>query len=76
MIERSSDEQLGYLEGQRTAQSNIYLKGQQLTNVAGLRMHEAAHLLDLSRRSYLKGFRRGYFDELNGLAHPLPEEER
>jgi len=75
-MRKCRDETVGYQDGQRTVHLNKYLKGEGLRMVALHRIQEMSHLLLLNKRHYTRGFIQGYFDELNGLAHPLPEEER
>ncbi len=73
-VTETIDGLLGYNDGQRSARVNPYLSGPGLRNVGIHRLHDTARLLTLDRRQFLRGFRHGYFDELNGLAGPLPEE--
>jgi hypothetical protein len=72
--EVSRDEPLGYQDGQRTAKANPYLSGRGLKTVGHRRQEDASRALNLNKRLFLKGFKRGYRDELAGTAQPLPEE--
>ena len=71
-----TDEILGYRDGQRMAHMNPYLRGEGLRNVGLHRLREASRLLTLNEKLFIKGFKQGYQDELDGTAHPLPEEGR
>jgi len=72
--EQTIDNLLGYHDGQRTARTNPHLDGRPLRNVGLHRLEDCRRAMNLDARRFLKGFRQGYIDELNGTAPSLPEE--
>jgi len=78
-LAETDDSVFGYLAGQRTCRSNAFLTRQAVSLAAHQCWLRSTHVVLLNRNQYVDGFRRGYVDELNGLAQPLPflrERER
>jgi len=72
-VRMTVDENIGYLGGQRLAHERPYLLVPALDTYANLSWH-AMRRSRFDRAQYRSGFHEGYFDELAGLAQPLPPE--
>lgn len=72
-VRMAIDEGLGYIGGQRLAHERPYLMVPALDTYANASWF-AMRRTRLDRAQYRTGFHEGYFDELNGTAHPLPPE--
>lgn len=66
---------IGYGAGQRTCDTNAYLTPDAVVNVAVRRYLDMCGSINLSLRRFKAGFRRGYIDQRNGTAHPLPPND-
>jgi hypothetical protein len=75
-IGQTDDYSFGYCAGQRYAHANAYLRGDALTRVAHRLWLRVSHTVNLTWMEYVRGFRQGYTDELNGTAHPLPRTDQ
>jgi len=67
---------VGYLSGQRTAGANAFLVPPIVQYNARLKWLAYARSINLVRTEFLDGFYDGYFDELHGLATPLPTNKQ
>ena len=72
-LAETDDSVFGYLAGQRTCHANAFLTKQAVSLAAYQCWLRSSHTVNLNRTEYLQGFKRGYTDELNGTAHPLPQ---
>jgi hypothetical protein len=69
------DYNIGYREGQKTAQEDPYLTKEMLVNVATRRHVEINKHLIVDWKTFLAGMKQGFHDEKEGLAHPLKGEQ-
>ena len=70
-VRMSLDESLGYIGGQRLAHERPYLLMPALDTYTSASWH-AMRRSHFDRGEYRTGFVAGFFDELAGLAQPLP----
>ncbi len=73
-VRMTFDEGIGYLGGQRLAHERSYLLVPALDTYANLSWH-VMRRSRYDRGEYRQGFIAGFFDELDGTAHPLPPEQ-
>ena len=74
-LAETDDSVFGYLAGQRTCRSNAFLTRQAVSLAAHQCWLRSTHVVLLNRLQFVDGFKRGYIDELNGIAQPLPQTD-